>query len=174
MRDSAERISRQRTGAEWSAIRRDQNARRARSGRAPSRADSLDRLARQIGQQVDLAETLAPNVDWSFAQPGSTPSGSNPDEEEAGTVSDLEQRVTDQVELVAVMSEIVDISKRTYSLEKQRDLQSTRSVFFGLVVSVAVLVAGWAPLVDEPDWSDRLWVIGLTVATCAVPHWSMP
>ena len=92
MRDSAERISRQRTGAEWSAIRREQGARHARSRREPSRADQqLDRLARQIGQQVDLAETLAPNVDWSFAQPGSTPPGSNPDDENAGTVADLEQ-----------------------------------------------------------------------------------
>ena len=66
------------------------------------------------------------------------------------------------------MSEIADISKRTFSLEQQRDLQSTRGVFFGLVVSVAVLVAGWAPLVDESDWTDRLWIIGLTVGTCLI------
>ena len=66
------------------------------------------------------------------------------------------------------MSEIADVSKRTYALEQQRDLQTTRGVFFGFVVSVAVLVAGWAPLVAAEEWSERIWILGLTLATCAV------
>lgn len=36
------------------------------------------------------------------------------------------------------------------------------------VVSVAVLVAGWAPLVAAEDWNQRFWIIGLTVGTLAV------
>ncbi len=83
-------------------------------------------------------------------------------------MSDLEARLTEQVELVQVMSEIADMSKRTYALEEQRDLQSTRTVFFGFVVSVAVLVAGWAPIVAADDWDERVWILGLTIGTCVV------
>ena len=154
----------------------------------PSRVDEqLRRLAERIDQQVDQAGALAPGVDWSFAQPlevSPPPAESEPAEPEPAeseqhaettpaasdseTVSDLEQRLTEQVELVQVMSEIADVSKRTYALEQQRDLQSTRGVFFGFVVSVAVLVAGWAPLVAADDWAERFWVIGLTLGTCVL------
>jgi hypothetical protein len=96
----------------------------------------------------------------------------NEDTQDAGedheTVSDLEQRLTEQVELVQVMSEIAEVGKRTYKLEQQRDLQSTRGVFFGFVVSVAVLVAGWAPVVAADDWAERIWILGLTVGTCVL------
>ena len=63
------------------------------------------------------------------------------------------------------MSEIAEVSKRTYALEQQRDLQSTRGLFFGFVVSVTVIVAGWAPIVAAEDWSERAWILGLTVVT---------
>ena len=174
MRGTAERVSQQLTKTDWSAIRRGENARGDREGRPSSRADQqIQRLARRIGQQVDVAETLAPGVDWSFAQsdpePGDHQSTTDaaPDDQD-GTVSDLEQRISEQVELVEVMSEIADVSKRTYELEQQRDLQNTRSVFFGFVVSLAVLVAGWAPLVAAEDWNQRFWIIGLSLGTCLI------
>ncbi|WP_375491389.1 hypothetical protein [uncultured Jatrophihabitans sp.] len=187
---AAQRVSRQFTNADWSARQRKRSARGARSGRASSGADKqLDRIARRIGQQIDVAEALAPGVDWSFAQPTQPPddtaapqadsaaptdvpadSGDTAQstDDSTGTVSDLEQRISDQVELVEVMSEIADVSRRTFGLEQDRDLQNTRTVFFGFVVSVAVLVAGWAPLVAARDWTERSWIIGLTVGTCAI------
>jgi hypothetical protein len=66
------------------------------------------------------------------------------------------------------MSEIADVGKRAYALEQQRDLQSTRTVFFGFVVSVAVIAAGWAPIVAADDWTERIWVIVLTLGTCVL------
>ena len=36
------------------------------------------------------------------------------------------------------------------------------------MVSVAVLVAGWAPIVAADDWSERFWILGLTLGTCAL------
>lgn len=131
-------------------------------------------MARRIDRQVDVAESLAPAVDWSFVEPGKGAQEAGPLDVEhpadgaSGTVSDLEQNLAEQVELIQVMSEIADVSKRTYALEQQRDLQTTRGVFFGFVVSVAVLVAGWAPLVAAEEWSERIWILGLTLATCAV------
>ena len=185
MSETAGRVSRQMSRPDWATVRREAKGRGARRGRPgpPSGVDEqLSRVARRIEQQVGAAEALAPGVDWSFAQPteGSPPAeterstgveaGTIEDTagEEAGTVSDLEQRLTEQVELVQVMSEIAEVSKRTYALEQQRDLQSTRSVFFAFVVSVAVLVAGWAPIVAAHDWAERIWILGLTLGTCAV------
>jgi hypothetical protein len=187
MRAAAGRVSQQLDQADWSAIRRDGSPRSdgpGRGGDRPSRVDlQLQRLARRIGQQVDVAETLAPGVDWSFAQTDdpapaaaqvTSPAGAvaleptdsaDPTDDAEGTVSDLEARISEQVELVEVMSEIAEMSKRTYALEQQRDLQNVRSVFFGFVVSVAVLVAGWAPLVTARDWDERIWMIVLTLGT---------
>lgn len=179
MTATAGRLSKQIDRSDWSEVKRDLNrggSRRGGPGRTSRVDDQLRRLARRIDQQVDVAETLAPAVDWSFAQPGAASTAStDAPQETAGvdvsgteTVSDLEQRLTEQVELIQVMSEIADVGRRTYALEQQRDLQNTRGVFFGFVVSVAVLVAGWAPLVAAESWSDRAWVIGLTVGTCVV------
>jgi hypothetical protein len=183
MSETAGRVSRRLNRADWANVVRDAHA-GGRGGRRQGRSERVDeqlrRLAQGIGQQVDLAEGLAPGVDWSFAQPPEVASTKEPTgptgpaepvetvAESNDTVSDLEQRLTEQVELVEVMSEIADVSKRTYALEKQRDLQSTRGVFFGFVVSVAVLVAGWAPVVAADDWSERFWILALTVGTCVV------
>ena len=89
-------------------------------------------------------------------------------------MTDLEQRLAEQVELVQVMSEIADMSKRTYALEQQRDLQSTRGVFFGFVVSLAVIIAGWAPVVAAAagpsapgSWASRS-------APSGPPGWPTP
>jgi hypothetical protein len=176
MSQTASRVSRQIDRPDWADVRRQANARHGRQGRgAPqSRVDQqLSRLSQSIDEQVGAAEALAPGVDWSFVQPAPAPPSSatpptDTGDSDAETVSDLEQRLTEQVELVQVMSEIADVSKRTYALEQQRDLQSTRTVFFGFVVSVAVLVAGWAPIVAADDWSERFWILTLTLGTCAL------
>ncbi len=81
MRGTAERVSQRLSRADWAALRRDENGERARKGQPPSRADQqLRRLARRIGQDVDVAETLAPGVDWSFAAPDGPPAALGPAE----------------------------------------------------------------------------------------------
>jgi hypothetical protein len=181
MSGAARRVSRQLDRSDWATMLPDARTGGPRGGPGRhTRADQqLRRLARQIGQQVDVAESLAPGVDWSFAQPAEPSAPAQPESTESTestqgtggddeTVADLEDRLAEQVELVQVMSEIADVSKRTYELEQQRDLQSTRTVFFGFVVSVAVLVAGWAPIVAADDWDERFWILALTVITCLV------
>lgn len=186
MSDAARRVSRQMDRADWKRTVREARGKGGRPGgvERPTRVDQqLHRLARGIEEQVDRAEALAPAVDWSFAQadqtpatpvgpdtpaPADTDTSSGPPAPDGETVADLEQRLTEQVELVQVMSEIAEVGKRTFALEQQRDLQTTRGVFFGFVVSVAVLVAGWAPLVAAHDWAERAWTVGLTLATCVV------
>ncbi len=178
MAATARRVSDQMDPEAWEQVRR-RHGRPGGGSRPGSREEqSFRRIARRFGEQVELAEHLAPGVDWSFVQPpdlvADAPAAPAPDPERdvnpdsSETVADLEERLTEQLELVQVMSEIADISRRTYDLEQQRDLSSTRTVFFGFIVSVAVLVAGWAPLVATHDWPERFWILGLTLATCAV------
>lgn len=175
MSHTANRVSNQMSRSDWARMMNEAGGGRPRGpGGRPGSQDeqNLRRIARRIEQQVDAVEDLAPGVDWSFAQaeaPASETSATSTDtdsSDETQTVDEIEQHLSDQVELVQVMSEIAAIQRRTYALEQQRDLQSTRSVFFGFVVSVAVLVAGWAPIVATHEWAERWWILGLTVATC--------
>ena len=174
MSDTARRVSGQINRSDWPTVERDAHrSRRGGPGRTSRADEHLRRMATRIDRQLDVAEDLAPDVDWSFAPRAevSPPADTETTETSSGddeTVADFEDRLTEQVELIQVMSEIADVSKRTYALEKQRDLQTTRGVFFGFVVSVAVLVAGWAPVVAADDWAERVWILCLTVGTCVL------
>ncbi len=188
MSQAARRVTSQIDRAEWGRVRgiaRGQDRgldRGGFQGRNRSREQDVRRLAERINRQRALVEELAPGVDWSALQvstPPAPPSTTTPDPslshspqpsaaDGSQTLAELEDRLSEQVELVQVMSEIADMSKRTFDLEHQRDLQDTRNVFFGFVVSVSVIMAGWAPLVTTKDWGDRLWILGLTLGTVAI------
>lgn len=166
-------------------------------GRPMTREErAMDALARRVEERVDAARELSPGVDWSFLRPalpdgagtaasggdagtGATaptddgwPAGAAVEEApappvDAATVDDLAADIAGQVELVQIMGDIADVGRRTYDLEQQREASSTRSAFFGVLVSVAVIAAGWAPLVMATPAQRR--AIGwLTLATCAV------
>ena len=72
MSETAGRVSRQVKRPDWATVLRDAK-RGAPTGGGFERQSRLDehlsRMARRIDQQVDVAEALAPGVDWSFAQP---------------------------------------------------------------------------------------------------------
>lgn len=125
------------------------------------RDETLDRMVRRLGDQVELAEQLAPRVDWSFVPPevagqdsgadgsiGASGAGqveASPDDEK--TVAELEDQLSEQAELVAMMGELAEVNRRTLALEQERELSSARGLFFGFIVSVSVIAAGWAPIV---------------------------
>lgn len=187
MADAAQRISGRMDPADWERIA--QHAHRGGGWRGAREDKRLQRIARRFGDQVEAAEELAPGVDWSFAAPAELVAQAPPTEppaapaespaespsadalprvDEDETLPQFEERMTEQMQLVGIMADLAEMSHRTYDLERQRDRSETRTVFFGFVVSVAVLVAGWAPLVATHDWPERLWIVGLTVATCVV------
>lgn len=194
MSRTAGRVSGQLADADWARVRRE--AGRARQGgRRPTGARDrrFERISREVERQVDLAEQLAPGVDWSFAwggdprsagvspgtdttvdttidatvdaTPGTSVEVAGDQADDGKTLSDLEDDLTDQVELLQVMADLAEISRRTYELEQQRDLTTTRGMFFGFIVSLAVIVAGWAPIV-EADWAERRAILWLTLGTC--------
>ncbi len=189
---AAQRVTSQIDREEWGRVRGiTRGLDRGRfQGRNRSREQDVRRLADRIDRSVLQAEQLAPGVDWSALQvsgaPATTPSPATSSDPASGTgsagssvvaatasndnqtIAELEDRLAEQVELVQVMSEIADMSRRTYALERQRDLENTRNVFFGFIVSVAVIAAGWAPLVADHDWDDRWQIVGLTFATLTI------
>lgn len=174
MRQTRAQVSTQLDQSDWARIVQDlKSARGGPGGRPIGRQDrNLERLTNQIGRQIETVEQLSPDVDWSFARPPQSDRDAEtppalPAADDDRTVGEVTDALTDNVELVAVISEIADVSKRTYALEQQRELQNTRSVFFGFVVSVAVLVAGWAPIVTA-SWPQRWWTLGLTLLTCLI------
>jgi hypothetical protein len=155
--DAAEALA---PGVDWSF---------AQSGRAP--VDGPATTPAEVPPASSVEAPVEPPAETPDAPETGTTDPAAEDHDDADdheTLTDLEERLTEQVELVQVMSEIADVGRRTYALEQQRDLQSTRTVFFGFVVSVAVLVAGWAPIVAADDWSERIWILVLTLVTCVV------
>lgn len=168
MRAAAGRLSNHVQDGDWERMWSERRRGGHRGGPGGLRREdrNLNRLARRLEQQVTLAESLAPDVDWSFIapDPDSIEQGSNTTSEppqlpaqgtvekpasaaDDQTIADLENQLTDELQLVQVVAEIAEMGRRTYALEQQRELSSTRSVFFGFVVSVAVIAAGWAPIV---------------------------
>lgn len=150
----------------------------------------LRRLAREIDRQIKDAERLAPGVDWgalapSPKEPALTGPSSAPaepgaveapvteasddldDDVTSATAAELEADLGDKVELASALTELADLSRRQFALERERDLSATRSTFFGFLVSVAVIAAGWAPIVmASPE--QRVEIGWLTLATCAI------
>lgn len=171
MTEAAQRLQGQFAGQDWSQVGRG----RARRGGPGARREqqAMERLVRRIGTQVDLAEQLAPGVDWSFVPTDvDAPEDSDATErsstvDDDRTIHELESDLGEQVELVAMMGELADISRRTLALEQQRELSNTRGLFFGFLVSVAVIAAGWAPLVMATSEQRRA-IVFLTLVTCLV------
>ena len=70
MSDTARRVSGQIDRSDWATVVRDAHRAGSRGGgpRRSSRADEhLRRIASRIDRQLDVAEDLAPDMDWSFA-----------------------------------------------------------------------------------------------------------
>lgn len=155
MRAAAGRLSNHVQDGDWERMWSERRRGGHRGGPGGLRREdrNLNRLARRLEQQVTLAESLAPDVDWSFIapDPDSIEQGSNTTSEppqlpaqgtvekpasasDDQTIADLENQLTDELQLVQVVAEIAEMGRRTYALEQQRELSSTRSVFFGFVL----------------------------------------
>lgn len=191
MSTTAGRVSGHIGGGDWRRVWRDDRRGGLRGGPRPEQPEDrhLSRLARRVEQQVAVAESLAPDVDWSFVSrpdaPGADGAEARPDDPDpraapqapsadgdtlassaaSQTIADLENQLTDELQLVQMVTEIAEMGRRTYALEQQRELSGTRSVFFGFAVSVAVIAAGWAPIVMAGA-AERLWIGALTLVTC--------
>lgn len=69
------------------------------------------------------------------------------------TPGELERDVDRDTEMLSVLNGMFDLQQRQH-------LSTTRGWFFGVVVSMSVIVAGVAPLVSADSWAERAWIGG--------------
>ena len=127
------------------------------------------RLAEQAGRAREWFPELAPDAPADpFVAP--EPDGSTTTEEsEDADVSPgtLEQEVEQTSETLDMLERIASLQQQQVEHQQSQLLSETRGFFFAFVVSVAVIIAGVAPLVEaEPH--DRLLIVLWTVAVIAV------
>lgn len=153
--------------------RLDESLRRTRRG-GPGGLDAhlrrtYARAEQRLETQARRARQAFPELTTGLAEPPA----------EAGTpTADETDEVADEISLGALESEIeqtsetLEILERIASIEQQQlehhqsqVLRDVRGVFFALVVSVAVIVAGVAPLV-EADGHDRRLILLWTLVVC--------
>jgi hypothetical protein len=71
------------------------------------------------------------------------------------TPGELERDVDRDTEMLSVLTNML-------KLQERQQLSTTRGWFFGLVVSMSVVIAGVAPIVSAESWAERWWIIGIS------------
>ena len=82
------------------------------------------------------------------------------------SLGELESEIEQTSDTLEILERIASIQLQQLEHQRTQMLRDTRGLFFALMVSVAVIVAGVAPLVEaEPD--DRRVIVLWTLAVCA-------
>lgn len=146
----------------------------------PELRRSYARTQRRLMEQAMRTREAFPQLDWP-SDPSTSPEPSTNldqapaldapvDTDEADADVSVE-RLTEDLEETSTTLELLDriatIQQQQLEHQESQLLLDTRGYFFALLVSVAVIVAGVAPLVQaEPH--ERAWILVWTVAICAV------
>ena len=160
------------------AQRLDATLRRAQGG-GPGNLDpqmrrSFARTQQRLAEQARRARESFPELttDWEPATGEAPPPAVSPpdastsdtevttaDDESLGSFEDEVEQATTTLEM---LERIADIQQHQLEHQESQLLSETRGIFFAFLVSVAVLVAGVAPLVEaEPHdrWLILLWTL---------------
>lgn len=150
--------------------------------RTQQRLDAQAERARQAFPQLtegwtlpELDEPAAPEVvDPPLPVDGPTagePLGTDaaPDDEPGTDVSigAFESEIEQTSDTLEILEQIAGIQRQQLEHQRSQLLSETRGLFFALAVSVAVIVAGVAPLVEASPHDRRL-ILLWTAAICAV------
>ena len=138
-----------------------EQARHARE-RFPELALDHPRGSDEGAEPAGPTETSSPDGSGSTAP--LTPTAASDDDVSPST---LEAEVEQTSETLDMLEKIASLQQQQLEHQESQLLTETRGVFFAFLVSVAVIIAGIAPLVEaEPH--ERvlivLWTIGVTVA----------
>jgi hypothetical protein len=139
--------------------------------RAQARLDAQAERARRAFPQltqdwdVDAAsatdETGAPTAQ---VEPVTDDAQGDAEDQSIGTFETEIEQTSDTLE---ILEQIASIQGQQLEHQRSQLLAETRGVFFALAVSVAVIVAGIAPLVEASP-GDRRLILAWTAAVCAV------
>jgi hypothetical protein len=151
--------------------RLEQSLRRARrggpSGLDPQLRRSYDRAEARLATQARRARRAVPQLTGDWEAPAEPPETA-PTETQDDDISlgELESEIEQTSDTLEILERIASIQLQQLEHHRMQVLRDTRGLFFALMVSVAVIVAGVAPLVEaEPD--DRRVIVLWTLAVCA-------
>jgi hypothetical protein len=147
----------------------------------PDRADEFDpelrrsylRTQARLAAQAERARSTFPGLDDANVDALPEPSPvdsegderSDDDEEDDETLASLESDIEQTSDLLVLLERIATIEQEQLEHHKAQELRDVRGVFFALVVSVAVIVAGVAPVVDAMP-SQRWLILAWTAVVC--------
>jgi Flp pilus assembly protein TadB len=128
-----------------------------------SYARAEERLAAQARRTRRAFPQLT--ADWdAVAEPPE--SANTPEHDDGLSVGELESEIEQTSDTLEILERIASIQEQQLEHQRAQGLRDVRGVFFALLVSVAVIVAGVAPVVEAAPGERRLMLVW-TVVICA-------
>jgi len=160
-----------RTVMQGATDRLGQSLRRARRG-GPGGVDpqlrrSYARAEERLEAQARRARQTFPQLTSDWETPSPEPKESLPTDEPGDEISlgALESEIEQTSDTLEILERIASIEEQQLEHHRTQVLRDVRGVFFALVVSVAVIIAGVAPLVEAEPHERRLIALW-TLAVC--------
>ncbi len=152
--------------------RLDDSLRRVRRG-APAGLDpplrrSYARTEERLAAQARRARETFPQLTGAWNETDAPPEPSaNGEPDDAISLGALESEIDETSDTLEILERIASIQQQQLEHQRSQVLRDVRGLFFALLVSVAVIVAGVAPLVQaEPH--QRTLIALWTLVACAV------
>jgi hypothetical protein len=155
------------------------------------RSDSLDldpdlrrsylRTQRRLDLQAARARKAFPQLtdDWGVDEPGTdageagtevTAADETKDDSDGGddvSIGTFEAEIAQTSDMMEILEQIAGLQQQQLEHQRSQLLSETRGLFFGFAVSVAVIVAGVAPVVEASPHERRV-ILLWTAALCIV------
>lgn len=147
-----------------------QSLRRARRGGPggldPQLRRSYARTQERLAAQAQRTRQALPQFTGDWDPPVEPPASSGGDPDDDISLGALESEIEQTSDTLDILERIASIQQQQLEHQRTQVLRDVRGVFFALVVSVAVIVGGVAPLV-QADSDDRVLIVLWTLAVCA-------
>jgi hypothetical protein len=128
----------------------------------PEMRRSYARTQQRLAEQARRARSSFPELETEATPEAPTSTEEEPDDDVS--LGTLEQEVEQTSDTLDLLEKIASIQQQQLEHQESQLLGETRGIFFAFLVSVAVIIAGVAPLVEaEPH--DRLLIALWTLAT---------
>lgn len=129
----------------------------------PELADSYDRTRRYLAEHARRG--LDHLLEVEATPPTAESNGVAPEADGDGTIADLESDIEQASTTLELLERIASIEEQQLDHHRVQERRDTRGLFFGTLVSIAVIVAGITPLVEATP-HQRTAILLWTLATC--------
>ena len=135
-------------------------------GLDPRLRRSYARTEERLAAQARQARRTFPQLTDDWEVPAEAPETSSDEEHDDGlSLGALESEIEQTSDTLEILEQIASIQQQQLEHQRTQVLRDVRGVFFAFILSVAVIVAGVAPLV-EADADERRMIVLWTLAVC--------